>query len=64
MDEITCRKCVHSEMCSAYKAMKLFKEQFDKEYKHDIKVSFPNQMEVLAENCKSFISIERGKDWR
>mgnify|MGYP001808626341 FL=1 len=51
-------------MCSAYKAVKLFKEQFDKEYKNDIKVVFPDNIENLAENCQSFVSIERGKSWR
>jgi|TARA_R100000655_G_scaffold83061_1_gene122605 PHP family Zn ribbon phosphoesterase len=63
-DDINCKKCIHCDMCSAYKAVKLFKEQFDKEYKNDIKVVFPDNIENLAENCQSFVSIERGKSWR
>ena len=63
-DDISCKKCIHSEMCSAYNAVKLFKEQFDEQYKGDIKVVFPDNIDKLAETCQSFISVERGKSWR
>ena len=63
-DDISCKKCIHSEMYSAYNAVKLFKEQFDEQYIGDIKVVFPDNIDKLAETCQSFISVERGKSWR